>query len=73
MWSVTLSLREILELEPLRRAGPQVLAGRDHLDEVVRWVHVTELPDIAYLLRGGELLLTTGMAIAGSSHVQEKY
>ena len=70
---MTLSLREILELEPLRRAGPQVLAGRDHLDEVVRWVHVTELPDIAYLLRGGELLLTTGMAIAGSSHVQEKY
>ncbi len=70
---MTLSLREILELEPLRRARPQVLAGRDHLDEFVRWVHVTELPDIAYLLRGGELLLTTGMAIAGSSHVQEKY
>jgi len=70
---VTLSLREILELEPLRRARPQVLAGRDRLDEDVRWVHVTELPDIAYLLRGSELLLTTGMAIAGSSHVQEKY
>jgi PucR family transcriptional regulator, purine catabolism regulatory protein len=70
---VTLSLREILELEPLRRARPQVLAGRDRLDEDVRWVHVTELPDIAYLLRGSELLLTTGMAIAGDSHVQEKY
>jgi PucR family transcriptional regulator, purine catabolism regulatory protein len=70
---VTLSLREILELEPLRSAHPQVLAGRDRLDEAVRWVHVTELPDIAYLLRGGELLLTTGMAIAESSHVQEKY
>ncbi len=50
-----------------------MLAGRDHLNEAVRWVHVTELPDIAYLLRGGELLLTTGMAIAGSSHVQQKY
>ncbi len=70
---MTLSLREILELEPLRRARPQVLAGRDHLNEAVRWVHVTELPDIAYLLRGGELLLTTGMAIAGSSHVQQSY
>lgn len=70
---MTLSLREILELEPLRSAHPQVLAGRDRLDEAVRWVHVTELPDIAYLLRGGELLLTTGMAIAESSHVQEKY
>jgi PucR family transcriptional regulator, purine catabolism regulatory protein len=70
---VTLSVREILELEPLRRAHPQVLAGKDCLDQGVRWVHVTELPDIAYLLQGSELLLTTGMAIAGSPHVQEKY
>src|SRR5579875_2605366 len=71
--AVTLTLREILDLEPLRTARPRVLAGRGRLDEIVRWVHVTELPDIAYLLRGGELLLTTGMAIAGSSRVQERY
>jgi len=70
---VSLSLREILELEPLRRARPQVLAGRGGLDRVVRWVHVTELPDIAYLLRGGEVLLTTGMGIAGDLELQRRY
>lgn len=70
---MALSLREILELEPLRRGSPQVLAGREHLDRDVRWVHVSELPDIAYLLDGGELLLTTGMAIAASASVQQRY
>jgi purine catabolism regulator len=70
---MSLSLREILELEPLRRGSPRVLAGSDHLDRAVRWVHVSELPDIAYLLHGGELLLTTGMAIVGSSSVQRRY
>lgn len=70
---MTLSLREILDLEPLRRAGPEVLAGRGQLDREVRWVHVTELPDIAYLLRGGELLLTTGMGLAVGNDVQRRY
>ena len=28
----------------------------------VRWTHVAELPDITHLLRGGELLLSTGVA-----------
>lgn len=70
---MSLSLREILELEPLRRGQPRVLAGRGHLDRAVRWVHVSELPDIAYLLHGGELLLTTGLAIAGSARVQQRY
>ena len=66
-------MREILELDPLRRASAQVLACRSQLDKTVRWVHISELPDIAYLLRGGELLLTTGMGIAGSGDVQRQY
>jgi PucR family transcriptional regulator, purine catabolism regulatory protein len=70
---MSLTLREILELEPLRRARPQVLAGRGQLERAVRWVHIAELPDIAYLLRGGELLLTTGMGIAGGQDVQRRY
>jgi PucR family transcriptional regulator, purine catabolism regulatory protein len=70
---MSLTLREILELEPLRRGGAQVLAGAAELDRSVRWVHISELPDIAYLLRGGELLLTTGMGIAGRADVQRRY
>jgi len=29
----------------------------------VRWVHVLELADAAHLLQGGELVLTTGVAL----------
>ena len=29
----------------------------------MRWVHVAEVPDIATLLRGGELVLTTGIGL----------
>lgn len=36
-------------------------AGAAGLGRPVRWTHVAELPDIAHLLRGGELLLSTGL------------
>jgi PucR family transcriptional regulator, purine catabolism regulatory protein len=40
-----------------------VLAGEDNLDVPVRWVHISELRDPTPWLSGGELLLTTGMAL----------
>lgn len=54
---------EVLALDALRRGRPQVVAGGRGLDRRVRWVHVSELADIAGMLRGGELLLTTGVAL----------
>jgi len=42
-----------------------VLAGADGLDRVVSWVHGTELVDPTPFLEGGELLLTTGLAMRG--------
>jgi len=41
----------------------QLLAGEDGLDAPVRWVHISELTDPTPFLSGGELLLTTGMAL----------
>ena len=67
------TVREVLDLEPLRRAGPRVLSAADNLDRAVRWVHVAELPDIAHLLRGGELLLTTGLGMAGTPAERRRY
>ncbi len=58
-----LTVRDLLELPIIRRAEPEVLAGADHLDRVVRWVHSSELADIAPLLRAGELVLSTGIAL----------
>jgi PucR family transcriptional regulator, purine catabolism regulatory protein len=56
------TVREVLDLPAMRRGRPRVVAGRSGLAAPVRWTHVAELPDIAHLLRGGELLLSTGVA-----------
>jgi DNA-binding PucR family transcriptional regulator len=40
-----------------------LLAGDGHLDVPVRWVHISELADPTPWLSGGELLLTTGIAL----------
>jgi len=58
-----MTVRDVLELPALQQAGPRVMAGRDRLDAPVRWVHVAEIPEIADLLRGGELVLTTGIGL----------
>jgi purine catabolism regulator len=63
----------ILRLPALVRAAPEVAAGADHLSNEVRWVHVSELGDISRLLRGGELLLTTGIALDLSPRGLERY
>lgn len=57
---------EVLELPPLRQGRPRVVAGVSGLGRRVRWTHVAELPDIAHLLSGGELLLSTGVALPGT-------
>src|SRR3954449_9067086 len=55
-----LTLAEVLELPVVRRGLPEVVAGHEHLDREIRWAHVIEMPDPDDLLKGGELVLTTG-------------
>ncbi|WP_031072011.1 PucR family transcriptional regulator [Streptomyces sp. NRRL WC-3742] len=57
------TVARVLDLDVMRRGLPQVVAGADRLERPVRWVHVSELPDVAGMLRGGELVLTTGIAL----------
>jgi purine catabolism regulator len=49
--------------ELMRDLDVKVLAGEANLDAPVRWVHISELADPTPWLSGGELLLTTGMAL----------
>jgi purine catabolism regulator len=70
---VSVTLRQILDLDVLRRAGVRVVAGADALDRPVRWVHIAEIADIAKLINGGELLLTTGMGIERAASAQRRY
>ncbi|GAA0405368.1 PucR family transcriptional regulator [Streptomyces luteireticuli] len=59
----TVTVARALELPALRRGLPEVMAAADGLDRPVRWVHAGEAPHIAALLKGGELLLTTGLGL----------
>ena len=60
-----LTLREILSFDVLGDAAPEILCGGKGLDRPVRWVHSSEIYEIGPLLSGGELLLTTGLGLAG--------
>ncbi len=65
--SVQPTVGEVLALDPVRSGAPRVLVGADRLDAPVRWVHVIELAQAAHLLRGGELVLSTGIALPGDA------
>lgn len=59
-----LPLSEVLADPSLAAAEPLVLAGAAGLSRPVRWVHTSEVPEIADLLAGGELLLVGGVSLA---------
>jgi PucR family transcriptional regulator, purine catabolism regulatory protein len=67
------SLDEVLAMEVCRRGRPVVVAGADRLEVPVRWVHAVELTDVARLLRGGELVLSTGIALPDDDRLLAAY
>ena len=62
-----------LRLGPLSEGVPEVLAGAGSLKNPIRWVHSGEWLEMASVLRGGELLLTTGMGFPDSPVAQRKF
>ncbi|MFC8429520.1 PucR family transcriptional regulator [Streptomyces sp. NPDC057253] len=58
-----LTVADVLALPVLAAGQPTVVSGAAHLDHPVRWVHITELTDPSSFLKGGELVLTTGMPL----------
>jgi purine catabolism regulator len=57
------TVADVLTLPVLRHGRPRLAGGSTGVGNRVRWVHVAEIADIAHLLRGGELVLTTGIAL----------
>ncbi|MFJ4936934.1 PucR family transcriptional regulator [Streptomyces pseudovenezuelae] len=57
------TVADVLALPVLAAGHPRVVTGASRLDRPVRWVHITELTDPASFLKGGELVLTTGMPL----------
>ncbi|MER5179327.1 PucR family transcriptional regulator [Streptomyces sp. NPDC002896] len=68
-----LSVRQILALERVVAGEPEVVAGAGQLDRPVRWVHVAEAADVGVMLAGGEMVLTTGVLLAGDARIQTEY
>jgi purine catabolism regulator len=71
---VSLNLAEILAHPVLVKGRPEVVCGDDLGRREVRWVHTSEIYEIGPLLKGGELLLTTGLGLVGRTDEQlEQY
>jgi len=51
--------------------GLELVSGQESARTHVRWVHATELADPTPWLKGGELLLTTGMQLDGAKSQRE--
>ena len=67
---MAVTVRDILDVPgmPLR-----LLAGEGQAERPIRWVHVSELEDPTPWLKGGELILTTGMGVGATSPKQRAY
>lgn len=68
-----LTVRDILDLELVAPWGAEVVAGAAHLHRAVRWLHVAEALDVGVMLNGGEMVLTTGLLLAGDERAQREY
>jgi DNA-binding PucR family transcriptional regulator len=67
---VTTTVADLLAIEELRLG---LVAGAKGQDRPIRWAHVSELKDPTRFLRGGEVLLTTGLGMRGGPAAQAAY
>lgn len=68
--AVTVTVRDILDTRDL---ALNLVAGRGGGANRIRWAHVSELEDPTPWLKGGELLLTTGMGLEPGAESQRAY
>lgn len=68
-----LTVAEFIELPVVKAALPELVAGSGGLTAEVRWVHSLDVPDVANLLRGGEMILTTGVSVGPDAAAQRRF
>jgi purine catabolism regulator len=67
---LTTTVADLLAIDELRLG---LVAGNAGVQRPIRWAHVSELRDPTRFLRGGEVLLTTGLGMRGGPAVQTAY
>jgi purine catabolism regulator len=70
---MAMTVKAALALEVFTRVPMTVYSDERQLDRTIRWVHPTEIPDIAKFLKGGEMLLTAGLGIGSTPERQREY
>lgn len=70
---MAITVSTALNLQVFQGVEVRVLTGAEHLTREIRWVHASELPDIATFLSGGELLLTAGLGMGHTATSQRQY
>ena len=71
MASEALTVAEFIELPIIKAGLPELVAGEEGLGAEVRWVHSLDVPDVSDLLRGGEMILTSGVSISSVPAAQQ--
>ena len=66
---MAVKMNELLEACP--NVGLSLVAGAEGMGGHVSWVHVLESPELAGYLHGGELVLSTGLALDDASSVTD--
>lgn len=73
MASQSLTVADFIELPIVRDGMPELVAGAEGVGAEVRWVHPLDVPDVSDLLRGGEMILTTGVSIGANATTQRRF
>ncbi|HWI48425.1 MAG TPA: PucR family transcriptional regulator [Rummeliibacillus sp.] len=71
MTDYNLTVRDILKRKTFESA--KVVAGFNGLNRQVKWSHILEVNELASLINGGELILTTGVGLQTNLEAQLNY
>jgi purine catabolism regulator len=69
-YAVPTTVADLLAIGDLRL---KLVAGEAGVRRPIRWAHVSELRDPTRFLRGGEVLLTTGLGLRGGARGQARF
>lgn len=70
---MVMTVQTVLDSPSLQAGRPEVVAGASGLDRTVRWVHVSDIREIAGILSGEEVVLSTGLSIGESDTEARSY
>ncbi|MEU9807655.1 PucR family transcriptional regulator [Mycobacterium sp. NPDC050853] len=67
------TVQDIVDLDVVAAGDPEVLSGELNMGRPVRWVHVADIDDVAAILVGNELVLTTGIGMSRAPSASTKF